>query len=137
MRRHEEEKADKVRKGVMSDMRKLARPNLTFTEIISEGKTVEDMFTREHLQDLANAIEKMVTKTENKLLLNAVILKSIKPEVGYFSETMQDEKKKNLKVYLEAYRYKSSDLFSKARQASVKQSIKIKKTGKLAMREMS
>lgn len=130
MRRHEEGKADEVRKVVMSDMRELTRLYLTFTEIIGEEKAVEEMFTREHLQDLADAIEKMVTKTDKtekyglKLLLDAVILRSIKTLMGYFSETMQDEKKKILKVYLEAYRYKSSELFPKARQACVKQSMK-------------
>jgi hypothetical protein len=62
------------------------------------------------LQDLADAIEKMVTEKEKtekyglKLLLDAVILRSIKTLMGYFSETMQGEKKKILKVYLEAYR---------------------------------
>ena len=59
------------------------------------------MFTREHLQDLADAIEKMVTKTDKtekyglKLLLDAVILRSIKTLMGYFSDTKQDEKKEN------------------------------------------
>ncbi|XP_060557541.1 uncharacterized protein LOC132717962 isoform X2 [Ruditapes philippinarum] len=130
MRRHEEGKGDEVRKVVMSDMRELARLYLTFSEIIGEQKAIEEMFTREHLQDLADAIEKMVTrkdKTEKyglKLLLDAVILRSIKTLMGYFSETMQDEKKKILKVYLEAYRYKSSELYPKARQTCVKQSMK-------------
>lgn len=130
MRRHEEGKADEVRKVVMSDMRELARLYLTFTEIIGEEKTFEDMFTREHLQDLADAIQKMVTRTDKtekyglKLLLDAIILRAIKTLMGYFSETIQDEKKKKLKVYLEAYKYKSSELFPKARQACVKQSIK-------------
>jgi len=64
MTRHEEGKADRVRKVVMSDMRELARLYLTFTEINGEEKTVEDMFTSEYLQDLANVIEKMVTKTD-------------------------------------------------------------------------
>ena len=64
MKRHEEGKADKVRKVVISDMRELARLYLTFTEVIDEEKTVEDMFTREHLQYFADAIEKMVTKTD-------------------------------------------------------------------------
>ncbi|XP_053376994.1 uncharacterized protein LOC123549558 [Mercenaria mercenaria] len=129
MRKHEEGKADEVRKVVMSDMRELARLFLKFQEITGEEKTFEDMFKREHLQDLAEAIQKMVTKSDKtekhglKLLLDAIILRSIKTLMGYFSETMQDEKKKELKAYLEAYKYKSSELFPQARQACVKQSI--------------
>ena len=128
LRRHGEGKDDEVRKVVMSDMRELSRLYLTFQEIIGDTVSVEDMFKRENIQDLQDAIEKMVTKEDKsekyglKLLLDAIILRTIKTLKGHYSESIQDDKAKELKYFEQAYKYKSCQLFPKARHASIKQS---------------
>jgi hypothetical protein len=56
--------------------------------------TVKDMFTREHLQSLADAIQKMVTRTDETgkyglKLHHSSVKKNFN---GYYSKTIQDEK---------------------------------------------
>lgn len=110
LRRHEEGKEGEVRKVVMSDMRELARLYLIFKEISGEENSVEAMFRRENLQYLGDAIEQMVTKEVKsekyglKLLLDAVILRTVKTLTGHYSETIQDEKGKELKHFHTAYK---------------------------------
>ena len=60
------------------------------------------MFCKEHTLDLVEALQHMTTSNnqENhgqKLFLEAIILRSVKTLEGYFAQTMQDEKKKELK----------------------------------------
>lgn len=91
------------------------------------------MFSRNHLQDLYEAIQQQVSivddkmerkeKHGQKLFLKAIILRSIKALHGYYAETMQDLKAKELKNFKDAYKFKSCELFSSARQMCVKNSM--------------
>ena len=122
MRRHEEGKEAEVRKVIMSDMRELARLYLVFKEINGETSDVEDMFLRHNIQDLADATERMTMQDGQgekhglKLLLDAIILR------GHYSEKMEDDKCKELKLFLTAYKFKSSEILPRARHECVKQS---------------
>ena len=66
-------------------MRELAKLYIAFSSISDEDVTVEDLFKREHQTHLAETITRRVSKCENKekhgqkLFLNAVILRSVKP----------------------------------------------------------
>lgn len=135
LRRHETGKENEVKRVVMAEMRELARLYLTFCDISGESETnsVETMFNRSHLQDLYDAIDQQVSivddhterkeKHGQKLFLNAIILRSIKALHGHFAETMQDAKAKELKIFKDAYKFKSCELFSGARQMCVKNSM--------------
>ncbi|XP_060582162.1 uncharacterized protein LOC132738621 isoform X2 [Ruditapes philippinarum] len=127
LRRHENGKEDEVRKVVMSEMRSLARLYSEF-EMHCTGKTVEDMLSRTHLEDLCEAVNTL-TKRENnsekhglKLHLDAVILRSVKALKGYYASKEQDDKKKELKHFKDAYEYKSKILYPKARQMCINNS---------------
>lgn len=90
-------------------------------------KTVEDMLSRAHLEDLCEAITTLTTGKEcdkHGLAqnLDSVILRSIKSLRGHYSSTMQDDKKKEMKHFEDAYRHKSNELIPKARSTSVKNS---------------
>ena len=91
------------------------------------------MFSRNHLQDLYEAIQQQVSivddkmerkeKHGQKLFLNAIILRSIKALHGHYAETMQDLKAKELKNFKDSYKCKSCELISSARQMCVKNSM--------------
>lgn len=133
MRRHENSKQNEVRKVVMAEMRELSRLYLTFQEISGSPKSVESMLTRENLPDLREAIERMVAldkpeagrkeKHGQKLFLDAVILRSVKTLRGHYAEIMQDDKGKEMKLFKEAYKHKSNEIYSSARQTCVKSSM--------------
>jgi hypothetical protein len=129
LRRHEEGKQDEVRKTVMSEMRELAKLFFAFQNLSSERRTVEDMFRREYLSDLVEALEKNVTTADKqekhglKLFLDAILMRSIKTLEGYFAQTMQDEKRKELKCFKSAYKSLSNELFPSARQKCIKNSL--------------
>jgi hypothetical protein len=126
LRRHEEGKEDEVRKVVMSEMRTLARLYSEFQGKCG-GKTVEDMLSRKHLEDLCSAITTLTTEDKSekhgsRQNFDAVILRSVKTLTGYFSSIQEDAKKKEMKHFLEAYKHKSKELIPKARQTSIKNS---------------
>nr|XP_022287160.1 uncharacterized protein LOC111099929 isoform X5 [Crassostrea virginica] len=135
LRKHEKGKENEVKRVVMAEMRELARLFLTFCEISGESETnsLEIMFSRNNLQDLYEAIQQQVSivddkmerkeKHGQKLFLNAIILRSIKALHGHYAETMQDLKAKELKNFKDAYKFKSCELFSSARQMCVKNSM--------------
>ena len=58
-------------------------------------------------------------KHGQKLFIDAVILRSVKTLNGHYSESMQDEKRKELKKIKAAYKHKSSEIFPRARQTSI------------------
>jgi chorismate mutase len=126
LRRHETGKQDEVRKVVMAEMRELAKLLQTFKSLCNTEKTVEDMFSRPHLPDLIQSIQLLTTdedtkveKHGQKLFIDAVILRSLKTLKGYYSETLQDEKRAELKNFKAAYKHKSSEIYPKARQTCV------------------
>lgn len=133
LRRHEEEKQDEVRKVVMAEMRELSRLFVQFQFLSGTERTVEDMFSRDHLPELVEAVQQLV-KIENvssdrkekhgqKLFLDAVILRSVKTLKGHYAETKQDDKGKELKYFKTAYKHKSNEMFPSARQMCVKNSL--------------
>ena len=128
LRRHEEGKQDEIRKTIMAEMRELTKLFFCFQNLSCENRTVEDMFCREHLLDLVEALEHMTTsnnqeKHGQKLFLDAIILRSVKTLEGYFAQTMQDEKKKELKNFRSAYKSLQHELFPSARQKCIKNSL--------------
>ncbi|XP_061182956.1 uncharacterized protein LOC133191225 [Saccostrea echinata] len=127
LRRHEEGKQDEVRKIIMAEMRELSKLFFCFKNLSSEHCTVEDLFRREHLPDLIEALQQVTTdkqeKHGQKLFLDAVLLRSVKTLEGYFAQTMQDEKKKELKNFKSAYKSLSHELFPSARQKCIKNSL--------------
>ncbi|KAH3776033.1 hypothetical protein DPMN_177444 [Dreissena polymorpha] len=46
-------------------------------------------------------------KHRQKLFLDAVILRALKNLLGFYSETMQDEKRTEMKHFITAYKHKS------------------------------
>ena len=59
LRRSETSKIHEIRKSVMAEMRELARLFLNFQSLLKKDVT-EDMFYRDHLPNLLEAIEQMV-----------------------------------------------------------------------------
>lgn len=130
MRRHEEGKQDEVRKTIMAEMRELSKLFFCFRSLSgSEERMVEDMFRREHLLDLVEALKQLTTTSDKqekhgqKLFLDAVLLRSVKTLEGYFAQTMQDNKKKELKNFRSAYKSLQHELFPSARQKCIKNSL--------------
>jgi len=128
LRRHETGKQDEVRKVVMAEIRELAKLFQAFKDLVGEEVTVEDMFARANLAELVQAINSVATnngteKHGQKLFIDAVILRSVKTRNGHYSESMQDEKRKELKFFKAAYKHKSSEIFPKARQTSIQNSL--------------
>jgi len=124
LRRHETGKQDEVRKVVMAEMRELAKLYQAFKDLVA----VEDMFARANLAELVEAINSVATnngqeKHGQKLFIDAVILRSVKTLNGHYSESMQGEKRKELKIFKAAYKHKSSEIFPKARQTSIQNSL--------------
>ena len=127
-RKHEKSKQYEV---VMGEMRQLARLYITFSNLISETASVEDMFSMNYLPGLREAIQSMVyvdssvnqQKEEKhglKLMLDVIIRRSLS---GYYSETLQDNKYKELKMFKIAYRHRSNEMFSSARHKCNKNSM--------------
>ena len=130
LRRYEEGKQDEVRKVIMAEMRELSRLYIKFQSLAGDDKSIEDMFSRLHLAQLEEAITLLATdeksKTEKhgqKLFVDAVILRSLKTLMGYYSETMQDEKRKELKCFMTAYKHMSTQLYPAARQKCIQNSL--------------
>lgn len=130
LRRHEEGKQDEVRKTIMAEMRELSKLFFCFRSLSgSEERMVEDMFRREHLLDLVEALKQLTTTSDKqekhgqKLFLDAVLLRSVKTLEGYFAQTMQDTKKKELKNFRSAYKSLQHELFPSARQKCIKNSL--------------
>jgi len=129
LRRTEESKMEEIRKSVMSEMRELARLFLAFQTQSSRAVTVEDMFTREHKENLYAAIETLTEKPDGdekhglKLQINAVVQRAIKSLRGYYNDTMQDQKALELDRFKQAYNFRSPEIFAKARYQSVKNSL--------------
>lgn len=125
LRRHEEGKEDEVRKVVMTEMRILARLYNEF-ESNCNGKTVEQMLSRAHLEDLCEAVYSLTKGTDNndkhglRQTMDAVILRSVKALTGHYAATLEDTKKKEMKHFLEAYKHKSKELIPKARAVSLR-----------------
>lgn len=130
LRRHEEGKHDETRKVVMAEMRELSKLVLEFKSISGEDKSAEDMFVRQNLDDLVQVVKQLSTdhdtgseKHGQKLFFNAVIKRSIKSLTGHYAQTMQDDKVKELKHFKKAYNHKSAELYPKARQTCIKNSL--------------
>lgn len=86
----------------MVEMRELTKLFFCFQNFSCKNRRVEDMFCRKHALDLVEALQQMTTsnnqeKHGQKLFLDAIILRSVKTLEGHFPQTMQDEKKKELK----------------------------------------
>lgn len=100
LRRHECNKQDEVRKNVMAEMRELSRLFVQFQLISGSDRTVEEMFSRDHLLELIEAINEMVKTDDSsrrekhgqKLFIDAIILKSIKTLKGHYSQLKEDDK---------------------------------------------
>lgn len=141
LRRHEESKQDEVRKLVMSEMRELARLFLIFRTKVahSESVTAESMFSRQYLSELRQSVDELVKKVEIKkkieqdekkdekhglkLLVDAIILRSVKMLLGYYTETMQDDKYQELKKFRVAYKYRSNEMYAGARYQCTQNSL--------------
>ena len=121
LRRSETSKIDEIRKSVMAEMRQLARLFLNFQSLSKKDVITEDMFSRDHLPILVEAIEKMVASEEGaekhglKLQLNAIILRSIKSLKGHLNSTKQDDKSDELERFKTAYLFRSPEVFAGAR----------------------
>ncbi len=122
---------DKVRRNVMSEMRELARLYLVFKELLEgENVTTEDMFIRGHLPTLREVIQQMSEKSDEgstskekhglKLILNAIVLRTIKSIKGLYTETKQDDK---FVEFHEAYLFRSAEMFANARYQCVVNSV--------------
>lgn len=130
LRRSESSMRDEVRRNVMSEMRELARLYLAFKELSErEDLTTEDMFNRDHLPTLRKAIEQMSDSDGNKekhglkLMLNAIILRTIKSMKGLYTETKQDDKFVEIGKFQEAYLFRSAEMFANARYQCIVNSV--------------
>ena len=134
LRRHEAGKENEVRKVVMSEMRELSRLYIKFKDRKPASTSAEDMFSRDNLQELVDTIQELVSKPgtmeENtnekhglKLFIDSIILRSIKTLQGHFSETKQDQKSKEMKMFKLAYKHRACELFPRARHTCVKNSL--------------
>ena len=130
LRRHEASKMNEIKKTVMSEMRELARLFVTFQSLTENTVTTEDMFTRKHLPNLREAIEKMVEpsfqgkeKYGLKLNINAIIQRTIKSLKGFYTETQQDDKYEELGKFQMAYSFRSHEIFSGARFQCLSQTL--------------
>ena len=127
MRRFEKSKRDEVRKNVMGEMRDLSRLYVEYKSLeMAAGKqdvSVESMFTRDGLTSLREAMNNLCKKESDqnqekhglKMNLNAIIHRSIKSLMGYFAESRQDGKYKELTKFEVAYNFLSHELLSRAR----------------------
>ncbi|KAL3870920.1 hypothetical protein ACJMK2_038948 [Sinanodonta woodiana] len=114
----------------MSEMRDLARLYLSFKSLSSQPVTTEEMFRRDNLSVLRDAIEKMVETSEDgkekyglKLTLNAIVQRTIKSLKGYYTETIQDDKYDEIKKFQLAYSFRSHEMFSNARYQCISSSV--------------
>ena len=129
LRRAEESKMEEIRKGVMSEMRELARLFLEFQAQSTIPVTTEDMFTREHKETLYAAIQTLTDKPNGgeksglKLHLNAIIQRAIKSLRGFYNDTMQDQKAQELDRFQQAYNFRGPEMFAKARYSTIKNSL--------------
>jgi hypothetical protein len=131
-------KINETRKEVMSEMRELTRLFIEWKTLVPATCSFEDMFNRKHLETLKQAMNNMCqTTTENsegeiiegkekhglKLLINAIIKKTIKCLKGHFNNRIEDEKAKELENFVNAYNFANPELLSNARYLSVKSSL--------------
>ena len=142
LRKHEIGKQDEVRKTVMAEMRELTKLFLHFKKLTNEEKSVEEMFDRENLSELVDAVQQLVKIDDNKekhgqkLFLDAIILRSVKALDLHYAETKQDGKKKELKYFRAAYKSYSSNLYPSARQTCIRNSLeKLRKPANLPNEE--
>lgn len=146
LRRHEQTKQVELRREVMSEMRILGRLFLVFKDLVEEEVSVDSMFSRMYLSELREAIQHMSMKEPSedqiksekhglKLMIDAIILRSIKSLMGHYSETMQDEKYKELKMFRIGYKHKSPEMFSSARNQCNKNSMEKSRHPRNALKE--
>ena len=92
---------------------------------LSEGSfTVEDMFSRQHLHILREAINNMgQSKYCLKLNLNAIIMRTVKSLKGIYAENSQDDKYAELDRFVEAYRFRAPEIFAQARYQATTQTL--------------
>jgi hypothetical protein len=96
LRKHEDGKQDEVCKIVKTEMRKLAKLFIEFMTLFSCERTGEDIFKCLYLSDLIKVIQNTVSvdkhteKHGQQLMIDAVILRSLKTMKGFYGESMQD-----------------------------------------------
>ena len=130
-RKHDTSKRCELRKAIMAEMRELARLFFEFQKQADTDVTTFDMFKREHLNTLLDAIDTMtrrddVDKPEKhglKLNLNAVLMKSIATLGGYFCQQKKDADEEELNRFKRAYQYRAPERFSGARFQCAKNSM--------------
>ena len=111
LRKQEGGQLDEVKKTVMSEMRELTKLYFQFKQLTSTEETsVEDMFDKKNVTVLVRAVQQLIMTEDNKvkygtkLFVNAVILRVSKALDVHYSETKQDDKKKELQCFIAAYK---------------------------------
>lgn len=131
-RKHDTSKRGELRKAIMAEMRELGRLYLEFKNHV-DGRhvTTFDMFKREHLTALLDAIDALTIRDDEeksekhglKLNLNAVLMKSISTLGGFFCEHKRDADEEELNRFKRAYQYRQPERFSGARFQCAKNSM--------------
>lgn len=128
-RKAESSKIVEVKKEVMMEMRELARLFLSFQSLAEIEVTFEDMYKREHLSTLKEAMNKLCESEQGekhglKVNLNSIFQRSIKILKGYYSQSCLDSQVKQLKLFKEAYKFSQPEIIGSARYHTEKNSLK-------------
>ena len=110
-------KHDEVRKGVMQDMRELARLLIQFKSTAAEhgidcdNLCAGDMFQKHHVTVLNEAIDTMGDGGKNGLKknLHCLVTRTVKLLKGMYAEVTEDDKCYELDLFVDAYKYQSRD----------------------------
>ena len=113
----------------MMEMREITRLYLCFQSLSESDVSVEDMYKREHLSVLKEAIKKMAESDHGekhglKINLNSVFQKSIQILCGYYAESFQDTKLRELKKFQETYNFCLPEIIAGSRYQTEKNSLK-------------
>ena len=108
---------DEVRRGVMQDMRELARLLVQFKStaaqhgIDCDNLCAGDMFHKHHVTVLNEAIDTMAEGGKNGLKknLHCLVMRTVKLLKGMYAEVMEDDKCYELDLFVDAYKYQSHD----------------------------
>ena len=110
------------------EMRELTRLFLCFKSLVETTVTFEDMYTTGNLAVLREAITKLCTseggeKPGLKVNLNSIFQRSLKILKGYYAESSQISRKKQLKSFKETYDFNLPEIIVKARYYTEKKTL--------------
>lgn len=106
-------KEEEARQTTIRDMRELSRLFFQFRIICKTGKTMEDMFDKDNLMDLMEAMKLLETLKESShspetgSTLQSVVLRCVKSLEDFYTHTMQFKMKKELRKFKLTYTSKA------------------------------